>query len=121
MILYPAIFIYGLDMLLLSQTTHSFTFLLAGGLIGLGYGTIVPSIQTMAINHVEPHRRGVATGTFFTFLDTGIGAGSFVLGIVAQLSGLRQLYFYSSIMIFLCIGVYYMIHGRKKKQIKHHK
>lgn len=117
-ILYPAIFIYGLGMLLLSQTTHSFTFLLAGGLIGLGYGTIVPSIQTMAINNVAPHRRGIATGTFFTFLDTGIGTGSFILGIVAQLSGLRHLYLYSSIMVFLCIGIYYIVHGRKHKRVK---
>lgn len=117
-ILYPSIVIYGIGVLLLSQTTNPVTFLLAGGLIGVGYGTIGPAIQTIAINNVEPRRRGVATATFFTFFDSGIGVGSFVLGIVAGYTGLSKLYLYTSIFIFISIGLYYLLHGKKQKEDK---
>ena len=91
-------------MFILSQAQTSFWFLGAGMLIGLGYGTLIPSFQTIAISAAPNHRRGSATATYFSFFDSGIGFGSFILGIVArnpviiicilsQLLSLRSLYF----------------------------
>ena len=52
-------------MFILSQAQTSFWFLGAGMLIGLGYGTLIPSFQTIAISAAPNHRRGSATATYF--------------------------------------------------------
>lgn len=111
-VLYPTIILYGIGVFILSQTTHSFSFLLAGALIGIGYGTLGPAIQAVAVRNVPPHRRGVATATFFTFFDGGLGLGSFILGFVAAYIGLSKLYLYTGFFIFACVGLYYLLHGR---------
>lgn len=115
-VIYPSIILYGIGMIVLSQTTNSFSFLLAGALIGIGYGTVGPSIQTIAINQVQPEKRGTATATFFTFFDGGIGLGSFTLGIVATYIGLSELYLYSGLMVLFTLVLYYLLHGRKQNK-----
>lgn len=113
-VIYPSILLFGLGMIILSQTTHSFSFLLAGALIGIGYGTVGPSIQTVAINNVEPQRRATATATFFTFFDGGMGLGSFTLGIVASYIGLSKLYLISGVCVLGVLVLYYYLHGKNR-------
>ena len=113
-VIYPSILLFGLGMIILSQTTHSFSFLLAGALIGIGYGTVGPSIQTVAINNVEPQRRATATATFFTFFDGGMGLGSFTLGIVASHIGLSKLYLISGVCVLGVLVLYYYLHGKNR-------
>ncbi|SIS80825.1 MFS transporter [Salimicrobium salexigens] len=110
-IVIPAIFIFSIGMYLLGSAQTAFVLLAAGGLIGLGYGTLVPSMQTIALQKV-PKRAGAATATFFTIFDIGIGSGSFLVGIVAESVGFRSLYVNSSIFIVLIVGVYILLHGR---------
>ncbi|GIN84847.1 MFS transporter [Heyndrickxia sporothermodurans] len=120
-VIFPSILLFGVGTFILSQTSHSITLLIAGALIGLGYGTMTPGFQAIAINSVEPNRRSMATATYFTFLDAGIGLGSFVLGIVASHSSYSTLYFFTSFLIILCIGVYFLLHARshRKKEEAH--
>ena len=114
-IIYPAILLFAIGIFVLSIAHHAGLFLLAGAIIGLGYGTLVPGLQTVALNSAPPHRRGIATATFFTIFDSGVGSGSFLLGIVAAAVGYSKLYLYLSIYIFLMAGIYYMLHGRHQK------
>lgn len=121
-VLYPTIILFGIGVFILSQTTSSFSFLLAGALIGIGYGTLGPAIQAVCVQSVAPHRRGVATATYFTFFDGGLGLGSVVLGFVAASIGLSNLYLYTSLFIIGCAGLYYLLHGRfqgKKDTVYH--
>lgn len=115
-IIYPAIILFAIGMLLLSQAHYPFTFLLAGAIIGLGYGTIIPSLQTVAIKNAAPERRGLATSTFFTLLDAGVGLGSYFLGIIAVRSSLSSLYFLLTFVILLALITYYLLHGRKTEK-----
>ena len=55
---------------------------------------------------------GLATSTYFTFYDLGIGVGPFVLGFVIPLLGFRGLYFAMAVLAFICIAIYYFVHGR---------
>ncbi|WLR48816.1 MFS transporter [Halobacillus litoralis] len=48
-IVIPSILTFGAGMLILSFANTAFVLLLAGGLIGLGWGTLVPSMQTIAL------------------------------------------------------------------------
>ena len=113
-LVYPAIIIFTIGMFILSQAQTSFWFLGAGMLIGLGYGTLIPSFQTIAISAAPNHRRGSATATYFSFFDSGIGFGSFILGIVAAKSSYHNMYFIAAIIVAFTLLLYYGLHGRKQ-------
>lgn len=70
-VIYPSILIFSVGLCLLSFTNSGWMLLLSGAVIGLGYGSIVPCMQTLAIQNSPAHRSGFATATFFTFFDTG--------------------------------------------------
>ena len=67
-IMYPAFIIFGVGMLLLSVVDTSITLLIAGILIGLGFGNMQSCTQAVAVKLTPPHRMGLATSTFFIFL-----------------------------------------------------
>jgi predicted MFS family arabinose efflux permease len=111
-IMYPAILCLAVGMLVLSQANSAFIFLLSAALIGLGWGTIFPSCQTIAIQLSTPERRSVATATFLSTLDIGIGIGSSILGFVGAGLGYSTLYVYCSIFTLSGFAVYYFLHGK---------
>ncbi|MBN8202407.1 MFS transporter [Bacillus sp. NTK034] len=112
-VIYPATILFAAGLFLLSQANSTFVFLLSGAIIGLGYGTIVPSLQTVAIKQADPAKRGLATSTFFTLFDTGIGLGSYVLGVLAVKTGFASLYFMLAGVALFGLLVYYLLHGKK--------
>ena len=92
-------------MFILSQAQTSFWFLGAGMLIGLGYGTLIPSFQTIAISAAPNHRRGSATATYFSFFDSGIGFGSF--RYCRAKSSYHNMYFIAPIIVAFTLLLYY--------------
>lgn len=60
--------------------------------MGIGYGLISPTAQTMIINLGEDTERGAANATYLTFFDLGVGAGVFCGGIIAQYSNYSTAY-----------------------------
>ncbi|NGY76935.1 MFS transporter [Bacillus megaterium] len=115
-VVYPSILSLAIGIFLLSQATTSWVFLLAGALIGLGFGTITSSFQSIAVKKASPHRRGVATATFFVFFDSGMGLGSFLLGILSTAAGYKGMYVFCSIVALLAIAAYLVLHGRKSQK-----
>ncbi|WP_078548738.1 MFS transporter [Litchfieldia alkalitelluris] len=113
-IIYPSIICFAIGMLLLSQTTTALLFLISAALIGLGWGTLFPSFQTIAIQQAEPERRGLATATFLSIFDLGIGFGSFIIGLAAAQVEFSSLYFYCSLFVLFGAAIYYVLHGRGK-------
>ncbi|WP_438497053.1 MFS transporter [Paenibacillus sp. IHBB 3054] len=115
-IMYPAITIYGAGMLLLGSAGNSVTLLLAGAMIGIGFGNISSITQTIAVNAVEPHRVGLATSTFLIFFEMGTGTGPYLLGLVIQKTGYSALYAILGVFIFAISILYYFLHGKKEHQ-----
>jgi MFS family permease len=107
-IIIPGLISFMFGLILLAYMDSPFTFLLSGAFIGLGYGAVVPSFQTLAIQSTTHERSGYATATFFTLFDTGIAIGSFVLGIVASKLGYQGLYLLSSGIVVLTLIVFLM-------------
>jgi len=112
-VVYPSLFIYAIGMLLFSQANHGMALLLAGVLIGLGYGNFISSAQAISIKGLPPHRLGLATSTFFIFVDLGFGVGPYLLGSLVPLTGYRGLYVIMAIVILTTIPLYYFLYGRK--------
>jgi MFS family permease len=110
---YPCLFIFALGMLLFSQAGHGISLLLAGALIGLGYGNFISCAQAISIKDVLPHKLGLATATFFIFVDLGFGVGPYLLGFLIPFTGYRGLYLIMAILILATIPLYYFLYGRK--------
>ena len=113
-VMYPAIAIFAVGLLLLSTAQTSFTFLLAGFLIGLGFGNIQSTTQAVAVKLTPSHRMGLATSTFFIFMDAGLGFGPYLLGFIISVTGYSQLYAILSIVAAAMMVLYYLLHGRKE-------
>jgi MFS family permease len=114
-IVYPGIALFAIGMIILSQAETTFTLLAAGAVIGLGYGTLVPSFQTIAVNIAPAHRRGLATSTYFSFFDSGIGLGSFVLGLVAAATNYHTMYIICAGIIMITAFLYYALHDKRSR------
>ncbi|OAH55710.1 multidrug MFS transporter [Domibacillus aminovorans] len=117
-IMYPAFLIFGAGMLLLSSADKSITLLLAGFLIGLGFGNMQSSTQAIAVKLTPPHRMGLATSTFFIFLDAGLGFGPYLLGFIIPLTGYSTLYVIMGVVILSTTVLYYFLHGKKESAAK---
>lgn len=90
---------------------------IAGALFGVGFGSLIPTLQSWTLSMTPANRRGVANGMFFSSLDLGIGLGGLVFGILAQYIELATLFQMSSIFIIVAI-VMTIIEGKKRKEMK---
>ena len=113
-IMYPCLLAFSLGLLLLSFANNGFTLLLAGAILGLGFGNAQSTTQAIAVKVTSPDRIGLATATFFIFLDAGFGIGPYVLGMIIPLTGYRTLYLLLSIMVLALVVLYSFMHGKKE-------
>ena len=116
-VIYPSLFIFAIGLVLLSITHSVVLLIMAGTLIGLGYGALLPSFQTMSIQAAPKKRTGHATATFFIFYDMGIAVGSFVLGIVSSQFGFPVLYLISGGVVLITVGAYKIVTKRKDEAV----
>lgn len=113
MIVFPSIILFAIGMFVLSQSGGAITFLVSAGMIGLGWGTLFPTFQTIAIQNAAPRKRGLATATFLSIYDIGIALGSFLVGLIAAKMDFSSLYFLCSFYILIGAVLYYFIQVRK--------
>lgn len=83
--------------------------------LGVGYGTVVPSMQTLAIQLSPAHRSSAVTATFFSCLDGGIGLGAYFMGGGIQAFGYATVYLSLGLLSSSCILPYYLVHARKRR------
>lgn len=86
--------------------------------IGLGYGTMCPSYQSMFINLAPNSRRGTANSSYLTSWDVGAGLGIFSAGHIAEHTGYHTVYW---ICLGLCIAgaaVYFLHTSRHYNHYK---
>lgn len=112
-VIYPCFFLFAAGMLLFSQARHGMMLLAAGVAMGLGYGNFVSCAHAIALKDLPRNRLGLATSTFFIFVDLGFGMGPYILGALAPLLGYRGLYLMLTLVILAAIPLYASLHGRK--------
>ncbi|WP_426704706.1 MFS transporter [Staphylococcus shinii] len=113
-VMYPVLISFTFGLILLSLIHTSILLLIAAIFIGIGYGTIIPTAQAIAIQQSPTDKIGLATSTFYMFADFGAGIGPFVLGVVIPLMGYRNLYLTMSILVIVSIILYYFMHGKQR-------
>ncbi|SPL70640.1 MFS transporter [Acinetobacter stercoris] len=115
-IMYPALIILAASLFLLSQVHNAGMLLLCAALLGFGFGNIQSVCQTIAVKSTSVERMGLATSTFFIFLDAGLGFGPFFIGKLLDYMSYSHLYFYSGFIAILCIVLYFTLHGKNASQ-----
>ncbi len=113
-VVYPALILFAIGMLLFSQATNSLIFLVAAGLIGIGNGNMNSIAQALAVKSTEPHRYGLATSTYFIFLDLGLGVGPYILGLIEPHTTYRTLFLAMVPVILFALVLYYFLVHKKK-------
>lgn len=111
-VMYPALILFAFSLVLLSQAESGVMLLLAGALVGLGFGTLMSCGQAIATKEVPQHRLGLATATFFFCLDLGVGFGPYLIGNIIPMVGFRGMYMTLAIIVFCSIILYYFVHGK---------
>src|SRR5690606_16424139 len=114
-VMYPAFAIFAAGLFLLSVTSSSTGLLVAGALIGLGFGNMQSTTQAVAVKLTPPHRMGLATSTFFISMDAGLGFGPYLLGFVIPLIGYSSLYGILGFAVLATAVLYYLMHGKKER------
>lgn len=97
-VIYPSILMFAAGLTLLSQMHGAVSFMVSAIFIGMGFGTLQPCLQTLAIQRAPKSRIGHATSTFFTCYDIGIALGSLLVGLLIKWQGY-------SITYLVCAGV----------------
>lgn len=107
-----------IGMWVLSFAHSNLLIIIAGVLFGVGFGSLIPTLQSWVLSKTPANRRGVANGMFFSSIDLGIGLSGLVFGVLAQFVETGTLFQISS--AFLLIAMLLTIkEARGKKQIQH--
>ncbi|MCA1056117.1 MFS transporter [Rossellomorea aquimaris] len=89
----------------------------AGILFGVGFGSLIPTLQSWTLSMTPDNRRGVANGMFFSSIDLGIGLSGLVFGVMAQFVEIGVLFQISSLFLVLAFVVA-VLEGRKQQKRK---
>lgn len=119
-LVYPGLALLIIGLIIIAFSTSPIVLLVTAAFIGLGYGAVFPSFQTLCISSAGPNRAGTASATFFLLYDIGIGLGSFVYGILSAPLGIDKIYLVAAAIAGVCVISYYITIKYKsvrKKQI----
>ncbi|MET3576664.1 MFS transporter [Bhargavaea ullalensis] len=121
LVVVPALLLFSVGLYMLSVSSAGWMLLVAGVLIGLGFGNFQSSAQAIAIKVADPHRLGLATSTYFIALDAGVGFGPYVLGLLVPTLGYAGMYKWLGAVIIVSLILYILIHGMKEHRMSRKK
>lgn len=117
-VLLPSIIIFMAALITLSVADNSFLLLLSAVLAGLGYGSFFSSGQSYALFNAPRNKLGLATSTYYIFLDIGGGIGPYIFGFAGEKFGYTCMYQISALLVFIVLILYFiMIFSRRKNRI----
>ncbi len=113
---YPCLVAFTVGLVVLGYTHGSIMMIIAGGLIGIGYGSVTPVFQTQIISAVEPHKIGIANSLFFNAMDAGMAIGAFIMGMMVEGVGYRAIYLVGAVLVVLA-GALYIMQMKKRGDV----
>ena len=97
-----------------------YAFCASGLFIGVGFGMMLPALQTLYINMAENNQRGTANSTYLVGFDLGLALGMLVGGYVSGIYSFEGLYLVCASVCVLSIIIYWTISRRvfEKKRLR---
>lgn len=111
-VVYPAIVAFGAGLAVLGMARSNAVVLLAGVLMGLGFGTLMSAMQSITVGLVPARRVGVAVSTHYFMIDLGTGCGPVLLGLALAKLEYHQMYLALAGLVLPAAAVYHLVHGR---------
>jgi MFS family permease len=102
-------------LVVLALATEDWHVVLAGACTGLGYGTLMPAAQAIAVGAVPVHRVGTGISTLLLLADLGIGLGPVVLGVVVSAAGYGTMFLVLAVLAIVAAVFYQVTHGRRER------
>ncbi|MEH7126544.1 MFS transporter [Bacillus sp. JJ1773] len=106
------------SLVMLSYTTNNFYLIISAILFGAGYGTIMPCLQTWAVQKVSEEKSSAANATFLSSFDVGVGVSAFVLGTLAEWISLEMIFRVVSLCFIVVAVIVYKDFLNEKKKYK---
>lgn len=94
---------------LIPLSTNPIGLWLAAGLHGLGYGTMYPMLNAMAVTGAPAHRRGTAMSTFLTGMDIGAGFGAGFWGVIIDAIGMDMMFYICAVASLAVYAAYRLL------------
>jgi predicted MFS family arabinose efflux permease len=118
-VIYPSFLLFALGLAVVSQLHQAWVLWLSAVLIGIGYGTLFPCLQTVAIQSVPKQRIGHAISTYFTLFDLGLAVGSVIMGVLIAYWGYTTTYLICAGMTLVTLWVYRVKVAAKVVRVQH--
>jgi MFS family permease len=99
-------------MISLATASTEVALLLSGVVFGLSWGLARAGIDAAVVDAVPLEARGTAVGFLYTCFDTGVGVGSFGLGVLAQAHGYAAAFYAAASWAAITL-VTYLAGGRR--------
>ena len=91
----------------LSMVNSLTMLIIAAAIYGLGYGTVQPIFNAMAISLAPSNRKGWASAMFLCAQDTGGIVGSLLWGVISEALGYKYIYSLSAVLSILTIFIFW--------------
>lgn len=105
-VILPALVVTALALVVLSLTSGLPGIVASAILYGIGFGSAQPALQAANLRLAPPDKRGVASASFLTAFDLGIGLGAIVLGAVSQYAGYGTLFIVCAVSVAVSAVVF---------------
>src|SRR5690606_8853564 len=117
-VIYPSFVFFVIVLVIVSLMSNHWICCLSAVFIGIGYGSLFPCLQTLAIQSVDKQRMVHAISTFFTLFDLGLAIGSVAMGVMIAYWGFETTYVLSAALVIVTILVYrqYVAKKQNKRQ-----
>ena len=112
-VIYPTFILMAAGFLLLGSTSTGIVVLIAGFLIGLGFGNFQSAAQIICVNMAPKENVGLATSTYFIILEIGLGFGPVFLGLLVPFAGYSGMYLLLIVPILAAGAVYFLMVGKR--------
>ncbi|KAA9159030.1 MFS transporter [Amycolatopsis acidicola] len=84
----------------------------AGACYGLGFGSVQPGLNSMAVLSAARESRGLANSTFFMAMDLSQAIGAVALGALASAAGTGSVFVGAAAMAVLTFVLYFVLRAR---------
>ena len=114
-VIYPSFIFFAIGLVIVSLVQNAWILWLSAVFIGIGYGSLFPCMQTIAIQSVSKQRMGHGISTFFTLFDLGLAIGSVSMGLIIAWIGFQKTYLLCALLVIFTLWIYrtYVAHQLK--------
>ncbi|WP_294296957.1 MFS transporter [uncultured Chryseobacterium sp.] len=104
-------------LLIIAFGTNPEIALVGAGVTGLGFSLIFPALGVVAIKSVPASNQGSALAGYGLFIDLSLGVAGPLIGGVADVYGMVYIFPFSAGMVFIGLGLAYLLKKKSDLQI----